>query len=224
MRRSSPTLTSGIHWRHVAWHHSPGSVVGFRAPPSIGHRQHWGGLLSSCTHRSCEQGHFMENAHDPRHALHDCLLCPCAGLSVGGSYSSHVTVLRNAAQTTRTCQMCALRQYLCEPSTMCRLAIVRYASQQRELMQWDEFLSGCYLELTGSAEPHVILARQLLHPIARLVHCDATHITAHQLILVIVHIAVTHCASVTCPPHLYTPMTSHQALQLHTCWTLAVRL
>ena len=93
MRRSSPTLTSGIHWRQVAWHHSPGSVVGFRAPPSIGHRQHWGGLLSSCMHRNCEQGHLMKNVHDPRHALYDCLLCPCAGWTVAGSYSLHVTVL-----------------------------------------------------------------------------------------------------------------------------------
>ncbi len=87
MRRSSPTLTSGIHWRHVAWHHSPGSVVGFRAPPSIGHRQHWGGLLSSCMCDSCGPRYVMEDTHDPRHALHDCLLCPCAGLSGTGSYS-----------------------------------------------------------------------------------------------------------------------------------------
>jgi hypothetical protein len=91
-------------------------------------------------------------------------------------------------------------------------------------MQWDESLSGGYLELASSAEPHVILARQLLHPVARLVHRDATHITAHQLILVIVHIAVAHCASVTSPPHLYTDMASHQPLRLRTCRTLAVRL
>ena len=58
------------------------------------------------------------------------------------------------------------------------------------------------LELTGSAQPHVILSWQLLHPIAGLVHCDATHITADQLILVIVHVTVTNCAPVTCPPHL----------------------
>lgn len=59
-----------------------------------------------------------------------------------------------------------------------------------------------YLELTSSAEPHVILARQLLHAIAGLVDCDATHVTAHKLVLVIVHITVAHCTPVTSPPHL----------------------
>ena len=59
-----------------------------------------------------------------------------------------------------------------------------------------------YLEHTSSAEPHVIFARQLLHTIAGLVHRDAAHIAAHQLILVIVHIAVTHCAAVASPAHL----------------------
>ena len=108
--------------------------------------------------------------------------------------------------------------------TMYRPAIVRNASRRHEMMQWDETSSGCYLELTSSAEPHVILAWQLLHPIARLVHGDATHIAAHQLVLVIVHIAVTHCASVTCPPHLHTAITSHQASQLRTCCMLLILL
>ena len=134
------------------------------------------------------------------------------------------SALKRCTDKTRTCQMCALRQYLHKPSTMYRPAIVRNASRQHEMMQWDETSSGCYLELTSSAEPHVILAWQLLHPIARLVHGDATHIAAHQLVLVIVHIAVTHCASVTCPPHLYTAMTSHQALQLRTCCMLLILL
>ena len=93
MRRSSPTLTSGIHWRHVAWHHSPGSVVGFRAPPSIGHRQHWGGLLSSYMRGSCGSGHLMHNTHGPRHALQHFTLWSSAGWTVAGSYSSHVTVV-----------------------------------------------------------------------------------------------------------------------------------
>lgn len=63
-----------------------------------------------------------------------------------------------------------------------------------------------YLELTGSAEPHVILPRQLLHAIAGLVDCDATHVTADQLVLVIVHITVTNRTPVSRPPYLQTSM------------------
>ena len=63
--------------------------------------------------------------------------------------------------------------------------------------------SNRHLEFTGSAKPHVILARQLLYSIAGLMDCDAAHVTADQLVLVIVHIAVTHRAAITSPPHLH---------------------
>ena len=49
MRFKSSTVTSGIHCMQAQWHHSPGSVVRFRAPPVTGHRQHCGlSLPSSC--------------------------------------------------------------------------------------------------------------------------------------------------------------------------------
>ena len=73
-----------------------------------------------------------------------------------------------------------------------------------------------YLELTGSAEPHVILPRQLLHAVAGLVDCDAAHVTAHQLVLVIVHIAVTNCTPVSRPPYLQTSMQCNTLMSTHT--------
>lgn len=44
--------TSGIHCMQAACAQRPGSVVGFRAPPTTGQRQHWGGRTptSSSSH------------------------------------------------------------------------------------------------------------------------------------------------------------------------------
>lgn len=39
-RDTSSTVTSGSHWEHTQCAHSEGMVVGFRAPPVTGHRQH----------------------------------------------------------------------------------------------------------------------------------------------------------------------------------------
>jgi hypothetical protein len=55
MREMSSTVTSGIHCMHAAWHQSPGSVVGFSAPPVTGQRQHCG----ACWSFSCGQPQRM---------------------------------------------------------------------------------------------------------------------------------------------------------------------
>lgn len=62
-----------------------------------------------------------------------------------------------------------------------------------------------YLQLAGSAEPHVINAWQLCHAVAGLVHGDATHVAADQLVKVKVHITVAHAAPVPGPLHLHSP-------------------
>ena len=59
-----------------------------------------------------------------------------------------------------------------------------------------------YLELACSAQPHVIDAGQLGHAVARLVHGDAAHVAAHELVRVEVHVAVADAAPVPSPSHL----------------------
>lgn len=60
------------------------------------------------------------------------------------------------------------------------------------------------LELAGTTEPQVILAGQLGHSIAGLVHCDAALVATDQLVKVKVNVAVADTAAVSRPPHLRT--------------------
>lgn len=64
------------------------------------------------------------------------------------------------------------------------------------------FQGMVYLELACSAQPHVVDAGQLGHTIAGLVHSDAAHVAAHELVRVEVHVAVADAAPVPSPPHL----------------------
>ena len=59
-----------------------------------------------------------------------------------------------------------------------------------------------HLQLACPAQPHVINSGQLGNAIAGLVHGDATHVAADQLVRVKVHITVTHAAPVPRPSHL----------------------
>jgi hypothetical protein len=95
-----------------------------------------------------------------------------------------------------------------------------------QIMCNDSVQTGCviyiYLELTRSAEPHLILARQLGHPVARLMHGDAAHVTAQELIKVVVHVSVTHTAVVASPLHLHghcstalSAAIAHMSIRMH---------
>ena len=60
-----------------------------------------------------------------------------------------------------------------------------------------------HLELACAAEPHVVNPRQFRDAVAGLMHGDAAHVAADELIRVKVHVAVAHAAAVSSPAHLH---------------------
>ena len=73
---------------------------------------------------------------------------------------------------------------------------------QDRMLQMHAYPCMSHLELACSAQPHVVHAGQLGHAVAGLVHRDAAHVAADELVRVEVHVAVADAAPVPSPPHL----------------------